>query len=198
MLVSLTHRFAFLAMSKCASTAVHQALATRVEVAISQPSGAKHTNYRRFDGQLRRYLENYSDGRIETVCLFREPVDWLASWWRYRARRDIPHPENSTAEMDFETFVTCYLDNHPLVRIGRPAVFVTDRAGAVGVDHIFRYENLDGCLAWIAARTGYRIALSHLNVSPPAHRPADLSPGLRARLEREMARDFEIYRGLAR
>lgn len=198
MLVSFTHRLAILAMPKCASTALHAALGPHADIAIDRPPAAKHTTYRRFDRDLRRFLEHHSDGRIETLCLFREPVDWLASWWRYRARADIPDPARSTAGISFDAFVRDYLDRAPKYPVGRPSVFVGARDGSVGVDHLWRYDNLGGCLDWLAARTGWRPALPRLNVSPPPPSPPELEPATRARLHAELARDFEIYATLAR
>ena len=95
MLVSLKHKLVLLAMPKCASTALEAALAPHVDVVISRNPAAKHTPFRKYDRFLRRYFETYTEGPLEVVSLFREPVDWLRSWWRYRSRDGLADPSRS-------------------------------------------------------------------------------------------------------
>lgn len=194
MLVSLRHRLAVLAMPKCASTAIEEALASEMDVVIRGHPGAKHTTYRKFDRQLRRYLEAFSGGRLETVCAFREPVDWLHSWWRYRGREGIPDPAKSTRGMSFDRFVNAYLDGAGGVAdLGRQSRFVAAQDGGIGVDRVFRYDRMDAMVSWLGQRLGVGVTLGRLNVSPPAHGPEALSPATAARARAELAADYEIY-----
>lgn len=194
MLVSIRHRLVILATPKCASTAIEDALGTHMDVVVRGHPGAKHTNYRKFNRHLRRYLESYADGRMETVCLFREPVDWLHSWWRYRGRADIPDKSKSTRGMTFDAFANAYLDGAAgPADLGRQSRFVADANGEVGVDHVFRYDRVDRMAAWLAERLEMPVALDRLNVSPAAHGPDMLALATAERARRELARDYEIY-----
>jgi len=199
MLVSFTHRFTFLAMPKCASTALETALGPRMELQVGATPADKHMNLRRYDRQYRRWLEDIAAAPMETVCLFREPVDWLFSWWRYRGRPGIPDKSKSTAQLSFETFVDHYLDHGTgPSRIGRQSRFVSRPDGQVGVDHLFRYDDIDGLLGWIGERTGWLIAPDRVNISPAPHQAAALSPALRRRLEDELSADFRVYETIGR
>lgn len=134
---------------------------------------------------------------METACLFREPVDWLNSWWRYRARADIPNPAKSSRALDFETFVQLYLDDaKPPANLGRQSRFISDAEGVPGVDHLFRYDRVDQLVDFIATRMEIPVSLDHRNVSPPAHKSDDLLPETITRLRAEMAVDYEIYESL--
>lgn len=198
MLVSIRHRLVILAMPKCASTALETALAGRMDMVMRGHPGVKHTPFRKYDRFLRPYLETYTNAPLEVVCLFREPVDWLHSWWRYRGRDGVPDPANSTRGMSFEDFVEACLDGqHKPADVGRPSRFVADKAGAIGPDRLFRHDDMATFTAYLEARLETRITLEHENVSPRATEPARLGPTLRARAERELAREFEIYRSLA-
>lgn len=198
MIVSFRHRFTFLATPKCASTAVEAALGPHADFQAGGNPRDKHMTLRRYVGEYRDWLEGLAGGRLETICLFREPVDWLASWWRYRRREGIPDPAKSTREMSFEAFVGHYLDHGTgPSRVGRQSRFVSGPDGRVGVDHIFRYDEIGTLCQWIAARTGAPLALPRLNVSPDAREAAELSPAMRRRLTEELGRDFEIYESLA-
>lgn len=197
MMASLSRRLVVLAMPKCASSALEAALAPHMDVVISKMPSAKHTPFRKYQRHLKRYFENLAGGPMETACLFREPVDWLNSWWRYRARADIPNPAKSSRELDFETFVQLYLDDaKPPANLGRQSRFISDAEGVPGVDHLFRYDRIDQLVDFIATRMEIPVLLDRQNVSPQAHKSDDLLPETITRLRAEMALDYGIYEGL--
>ncbi|MBY8977622.1 gamma-glutamyl kinase [Rhodobacteraceae bacterium NNCM2] len=199
MIASLKHRFVLFSMPKCASEALEQAMAPMADIVLRDPPPVKHCNYRRYARFLKPFLERFGDGSPETLCLFREPVDWLNSWWRYRQRPFLDGKPNSTQGLSFEQFVGLYLDEEgPAATIGRQSRFVVDKEHAVAIDHLWRYEDIAALVGWIEARTGWEVALGRVNVSPPGAGSAALSPAMRTRAMRELARDFEIYEGLAR
>ncbi|MEM7508705.1 MAG: gamma-glutamyl kinase [Pseudomonadota bacterium] len=198
MIVSMQHRLVILSMPKCATHSLIDALGMRADMVIRHPQGAKHCNYRKFHRHLRPFLEKFSDQPLETVCLFREPVDWLHSWWRYRQRDALRGHRNSTVGLSFDTFVNRYFDKvSPGDTLGRQSRFVADAEGGIGVDHLYRYDHLADMVAWIGGRTGWEIELGRLNVSPQ-HGSRDLASSTRQRVSAELARDFEIYESMAR
>ncbi|MEM8700124.1 MAG: gamma-glutamyl kinase, partial [Pseudomonadota bacterium] len=195
MIVSLQHRFVLLAMPKCASHALSDAIGTRADMVIRHPPGAKHCNFRKYQRHLRPFLQTFSASPLATICMMREPVSWLESWWRYRQRPALEGHRNATHGLSFDAFVGRYLDGvAPGDTIGRQARFVADRDGAVGVDHLFAYERIGDLAAWISARSGWDLTLERKNVSPEAE--GYLTPEMRIRVKTELARDFEIYASL--
>ncbi len=188
-----------IAMPKCASTALENALSARMDMVLSGAPGMKHTTYRKFDRFLRPYLQSYTKEPFEVLSLFREPVDWLHSWWRYRGREGIPNPENSTRDMSFPDFVTAYLDDQRKpADVGRQARFVAAADGSIGVDTLFRYDRIEAASAYLENRLKVEIALQHTNVSPGRQGAPDLMPELRADVEQGLADEYEIYRTHAR
>ncbi|MEM9370757.1 MAG: gamma-glutamyl kinase [Pseudomonadota bacterium] len=194
MIASLKHRFVLLSMPKCASEALERALGPRADVVFRDPPTIKHCNYRRYARFVQPFFERFGDGTPETLCLFREPVDWLNSWWRYRQRPFLDGKPNSTKGQSFDRFVQLYLDAEgPPATIGRQSRFVIDRDQEVGVDQLFRYENLPRLTSWIETRTGWDVTLERVNTSPKVPGGSDLAPVTIARMRAELARDFEIY-----
>ena len=194
MMVSLRHRLVILAMPKCASSAIESALAPHMDVVIRGVPSAKHTPYRKYDRFLRKYLEGLSEGPLETVCLFREPIDWLNSWWRYRGRSGVPNRKRSTKTMTFNAFVERYLDGAaPPADVGRQSRFISDAKGNPSVDHILSYDDMAPFIELISNRMGIQVELGRENVSPPAHLDEGLSPDTERRLREDLALDFEIY-----
>ena len=75
----------------------------------------KHTRYAQFQRFLQPWLESkgFSRESYEVVCVVREPVDWLASWWRYRSREELADPSkrnhrNYAGHLSFEQFARAY------------------------------------------------------------------------------------------
>ncbi len=199
MLVLLKHRLVILATPKCASTAIESAFSAHADIVIRGHPGAKHTNFRKYDRHIRPFIETFGRERFETVCLFRDPIDWLNSWWRYRSRPGIPDRSKSTEGMPFARFVNAYLDGDGgRTSLGRQSRFVAGRDGGIGVDRIYRYDNLAAFMAYLSQRTGLDLPLAAENASPPGQAHDSLGAATSARAQAELARDFEIYRTVAR
>ena len=77
--------------------------------------------------------------------------------------------------------------------MGSQARFLRPRQG-VGVDRLFRYEEIDTFVHFLEDRLGCEILLPRLNVSPPG--ATDLSPATEARLREVAAEDFDLYHTL--
>lgn len=194
MLVFWDQRLAFLATPKTGSTAIATALESLAAVSIQRPPLLKHTTvyrYRRFIGP---YLEAASQDTFTLVALMREPRDWLGSWYRYRQREGI-EPSRSTQGMTFDAFVRAWCeDPRPeFADVGSQARFLRPRQG-VGVDRLFRYEEIDSFVHFLEDRLGCEITLPRVNVSPPG--ATDLAPETLALLQKVAADDYAMYETL--
>ena len=198
MLVSLKHRLVILAMPKCASTSIEAALAPQMDMVISRHPSAKHTPFRKYDRFLRKYLETYTDGPLEVVSLFRDPEDWLRSWWRYRSREGLQDPTRSARGWTFERYVEAYLSGRAgPASVGSQARFVSARDGSIGCDRIFRYETIDRFVRWLSERLEAELDLDRLNVSPIIETGGGLGQTARQALEVALEQEFRIYREIA-
>jgi hypothetical protein len=194
MLVFWEERLAFLATPKTGSTAISTALESLAAVSIQRPPLLKHTTvyrYRRFIGP---YLEAASKDTFTLVALMREPRDWLGSWYRYR-QREGTEPARSTREMTFDAFVRAWCeDQRPeFADVGSQAKFLRPRQG-VGVDRLFRYEEIDTFVHFLEDRLGCEIILPRVNVSPLG--ATDLAPETLALLQKVAADDYALYESL--
>lgn len=192
MLISLSKKLTFLAMPKAASTSIETALFPFCDIAFKNNPRVKHIRYRRYKRFILPYIENSGFGPLETTCLFREPTDWLFSWYRYRSRDKIQAKPQSTANMSFDEFVSRYMDEDETVSdIGRTSLFVIDHDGKPAVDHIFRYENLAAYTKFLESRFEQKLELEHLNESP--QREFTLSSQLKTQLKEFLTPEYEIY-----
>ncbi|PCJ75472.1 MAG: gamma-glutamyl kinase [Rhodobacteraceae bacterium] len=192
MLISLNKRLTFLAMPKAASTSIEMALFPYCDIAFINNPRVKHIRYRRYKRFILPYIDQSGFGPLETTCLFREPVDWLFSWYRYRSRDKIKAKPQSTANMSFDDFVSRYMDEDAnIFDIGRTSFFVIGHDGIPAVDHIYRYENLPAYTKFLESRFEEKFDLEHLNESPK--RDFALSAPLKTQLEQFLTPEYDIY-----
>ncbi len=195
-MLALPHRgFVMLATPKCGSTAIERALSRHAHLVLRGNPTFKHVSAADFDAHLAPLLDSLGHPRssYEVVCLFREPTDWLMSWWRYRARPEmLKRPAAAahyTGDMSFEEFARSYIDG-PVFGVRNQVGMVVGSDGAVSVDRIFRYEDTDAWKGWLADRVP-RLRLTAANVSP--ERTAELSSQTRLDLRERMSFDYSVY-----
>lgn len=192
MLISISKKLTFLAMPKAASTSIELALAPHCDIAFKNNPRVKHIRYRRYKRFILPYIDQSGFGPLKTTCLFREPTEWLFSWYRYRSRDKIKDKPQSTADMTFDEFVRRYMtDEETVSDIGRTYRFVMNNDGSIGVDYIFRYENLNEYMNFLESRFEQKFKLEHLNKSP--QRDFDLSRKLKTQLEEYLSPEYDIY-----
>jgi hypothetical protein len=231
-LVSLKHAFAVFCTPKCASNSIEALLRPYCEIQLRGSPPVRHTNVRAWDAYVRPYLtEACSVGPLETIGVVREPVSWLASWYRFRARHELRsrRDPNSTADISFLEFVEAYTSATPppYADVGSQFDFVRTERGDVGIDVLFRYDDLGRLVDYFSEKVGRRLRLKALNVSPRAARSIDfleradavrrrvvgrfgrggvsaepnlpdVPSALTERLRETIPKDFEIYERLAR
>jgi hypothetical protein len=191
MLVFWEQKLAFLATPKTGSTAIAAALESLAAVSIQRPPLLKHTTVHRYRRFIGPYLEAASKDTFTLVALMREPTDWLGSWYRFR-QRDETDAGKSTKGMSFDDFVRAWCrDPRPdFADVGSQAKFLRPRQG-VGVDRLFRYEEIDTFVHFLEERLDCEITLPRLNVSPLG--ATELSAETEALLRDFAAEDFALY-----
>ncbi len=189
MLVFWKQRLVILATPKTGSTAIQTALEPLSVLTIARPPELKHTPAYRYQRFVRPYLRAAAGAEFTAVALMREPIDWLGSWYRYRSRDEVAGTPVSTVGMDFVTFARGYLtDPRPaFADVGGQAKFLSGMNDApLGVEQLFRYENIQAFVDFLEDRLECAIELPQLNVSPPgetalsAEQAAELRAGLSA------------------
>lgn len=191
MLVFWEQRLAFLATPKTGSTAIAAALESLAAVSIQRPPLLKHTTVHRYRRFIGPFLAAASKDSFTLVALMREPKDWLGSWYRFRQREET-EAGKSTRGMSFDDFVRAWCqDPRPdFADVGSQGKFLRPRQG-IGVDRLFRYEEIETFVHFLEDRLGCEIILPRLNVSPPG--TMELSATTEALLREVAAEDFGLY-----
>ena len=191
MLVFWEQRLAFLATPKTGSTAIAAALESLAAVSIQRPPLLKHTTVHRYRRFIGPFLEAASKDTFTLVALMREPTDWLGSWYRFR-QRDETDVGKSTQGISFDEFVRawCQEERPDFADVGSQGKFLRPRQG-VGVDRLFRYEEIDSFVHFLEERLDCEITLPRLNVSPPG--ATELTAETRRLLQEFAEEDFSLY-----
>ena len=197
MIVAPQFGFVLLAMPKCASTSLALALRPFAAISFQNLPAVRHLSYADFVRHVQPLLAEvgYPRDTYEVVSAIREPVSWLASWWRYRQREalaDPSHPRHSgyTGEIPFDEFASAYMAGE-LNGIGKPSEFLTAADPDDTVDRLFQYERLAELVEFLEARIGRRLTLGHLNESPPA--TVRLSPDTERALRQFFQEEYALW-----
>lgn len=193
MLVLWDQKLVILATPKTGTTAIEAALGPLAAVSVTHPPALKHTDARQWQAHLKPYLHAVSGEEFEAIALMREPLEWLGSWYRF-TRRDYAETQNEArGPQSFAEFIEGYLSTPTATfsDVGSQSAFLTDDAGNLAVDRVFRYEQINDFVAFLEDRLDFYIELPSLNVSPEFD--LDLSDSLRARLKDALAKEYAIY-----
>jgi len=186
--------FVFLSTTKTGSTAIENSFARHAQIVARRPVSLKHVNVRAFNYSFAPILatHGYPRSSYELVCIVREPVDWAASWWRYRSRPGAKGQASYTGDLSFDAFADRIISGE--VDLGSLTNFVQRKDGSMGISQMWRYEHLDRMAEWMATKIG---------IVTPQLRPANVSPdretviaaSTRARLEEHYAGHLALYEG---
>ncbi|MEZ5752523.1 MAG: hypothetical protein R3D60_11330 [Paracoccaceae bacterium] len=198
MLISLAHRFVFVANTKCASTSLVEVLAPFAPYRARGSARLKHLPL----SQARRafgLIFDDPDWPFDSFFRFgvmRDPLDWIASWYRYRLQPgiDAALPPGTTFAQFWERG-----DWNIRRRDGRPfgqADKFLDDDGRCLADVILPYDRLAEGVEQVCRGLGLTpLPLPRRNASPPA--TSVIPPDLVAPLRRHFARDYALFDQLA-
>ena len=198
MLVFFKERLAFLSVPKTGSTAYQTALATRADMAITDPPLLKHAPVYRYNRFIRPMFLNVCDAEMELMAVMRDPVSWLGSWYRYRQRPFMKDKPNNTFGISFDDFVLGYMKGKRpgFAEVGSQLKFLERQPNGTGITHLFRYEDQQSLQSFLEDRLDVKLSLAQENVSPAIE--VALSPEVEERFRRKFADEFALYDSIPR
>ncbi|MEK6205944.1 MAG: gamma-glutamyl kinase, partial [Amylibacter sp.] len=114
--------------------------------------------YKRF---LEPFVATVLDDKPDCIAAFRESVDCLGSWYRYRGQQSLIVHDNRIYGITFDQFVAGYLqDCQPkFTNVDSQARFVSTKDGRLGMTHLFSYGRIETMSAFLENRLNKRIKL---------------------------------------
>ncbi|MBL6637385.1 MAG: gamma-glutamyl kinase [Planktomarina sp.] len=113
MLIFSRYNLVLLAVPKTGSTALEVALGQEADGRFGNPPELKHLPLYRYNRFVRPLVQLTTGQDPETFALIREPISWLRSWYRYRARNSMAGLPTSTYHISFDQFVHDAMSDNP-------------------------------------------------------------------------------------
>jgi hypothetical protein len=196
--------FVFLAMTKSASTAIETAFGPHSDI-VFHANPFKHIGYAEFQQTLQPFLEGKGFPRTsyEVVCVFRDPMDWLLSWWRFRSRKRLLKRAawKWAGDVSSDEFARAYMAYHRgapdaqekrFAHLVRPLEVVQGNPDEAPIDLIFRYDRLDLLVDYLSGKVDRDIEVATENTSP--ERAGSWSPETERELREFFEPEYAIYR----
>ena len=189
MLLSLSHRFIFIANLKAASSAIEVALGPKAEVRISETRFGKHDSLSVISQKF-AWVKRYAPyEEFFVFAVLRDPVDFLLSLYNSHHKPGFDGKPHSTKGMSFDVFLDDWCVRSWQAR-PQHLRFV-DEHSRFKLRHLIRLDNLDEEFAQVCTRLGLgKTQLGRRNLSPAILRREDLSPGQIARVRERYAEDY--------
>jgi hypothetical protein len=202
MQLSVKKGIGFICIPKCGSTTVERFMRPSSDFSLSGNPQLKHIRYEQVEGHIWPLLAQLHLSIPFTFAVVREPVSWVESWYRFRARDELAPPEhpqhhNFSGHITFPEYVEAVLQPRPpsFARIHSQHYYVRNKAGEVGVDKIIPLEQIGVAVPALLEKHGIRVAKpdDRRNVSE-VRNAAALPDHLRARLLAHLEKDVAMHR----
>jgi hypothetical protein len=198
MLISLDHRFVFVANLRSASTAIESALRPWSDIAITQTSFGKHDSFAEIERRFAWAFDCVPRRRFLVFGVMRDPLEQWASLWRLHRGAEFRDQPAFTGAMGFEAFLTDWVRANPWQSAPQWQRF-SDGNGAFALDYLIDYASLRVQFTEVLGLLGLPpIELARENISR-AEAPdlETIRPGMRERLDAEFALDRQLLRTLS-
>jgi hypothetical protein len=203
MLVSLKHNFVLVAMPKCASSALETALAQHADLRIG--GALKHAPFKLFEAYIMPFMAKQRPKMpgCEPFSLFREPLEWLFSWYSYRTRSELRAANDGSGKVYTGNISFCdFLNEHfakkpaPFARVRPQSYFIEDGSGRFNAVTLYRYDEIDFMIRELARKIGRDVKLRREKISPA--RPLALSESQVSEARRTLKVEYQIYSSIPR
>lgn len=193
MLISRFPPIVFFAVPKTGSVSIETAFAPHFDMVMSKNPSLKHMTVRTYDASLRHFVSRRVAKDPVKLAVVREPLDWILSWHRYRTRPEIDGKPASSRGVSADDFILSYMSEEPApyARIGSQYEFLHNKVGDLGVDQLYRFDDLSPLVAYLNKRLRVDVSIDHLNASPKV--TDVVSPDVAAAYRAYAAKDFALY-----
>jgi hypothetical protein len=197
-LIFVKRKLALFLMPKCASTALEESFGTYSEFVIGGSPRLKHLPLNVYERHIGRLLARRLGKTevFEKLCLFREPLDWLFSWYRYRMRTKLTGSDRHTLDISFAQFLNEHFSASPArhAHILPQSTYVESTEGRYDAMTLYRYEDIMILVAELERRLQARVAWTRVNASPAA--AFDLTQREVSEVREKLRAEYAIYESI--
>ncbi len=185
---------------KTGTTSIDSAIGSKAEIRLrgTKARGLKHISARRFIKWDKALKKEFPNQKFVSCCVMREPIDWLASWFRYRTRDEIKKTKRYTGDMSFDDYLLKLCDKNEVgkrneISLNGQSKFLISK-NRIGIDRIFPYEKIDNFINFLSERLNRTIELPKQNISPELSKSKlEISSETLERIKPFISLDINIY-----
>jgi hypothetical protein len=193
MLLSLSHKFIFVANLKSASTAIEAAIGDKAEIKLSATKFGKHDGLSAISNKfawIKRYIP-YEEFFVFGVV--RDPVDYLLSLYNSHQKSAFDGKKQSTKGMSFDEFLGPWCERSWQARPQRKRF--EDEHGRLRMSFLIDLAAVAEEFPKVCARLELGpVDLGHKNESPDVLKRGDLTAAQIDRVKAAYSMDYELMR----
>lgn len=194
MLISLTHKFVFIANLKTASSAIERALEPYAEIAVRETRLGKHLPLIQIEKRFSWLFQHYPRKSFFVFGVMRDPLDYLISLYNFHSedRGDAKLP--SAKEHTFHSFVEEWTKTSWQAQLQKDR-FIRD--DAIAIDALLDFANLEREFDKVCEILNLKAQLAHSNVSAKRICRDRVNDNVKRIVEHAYLLDYEFYKKYA-
>jgi hypothetical protein len=190
MLLSLSHKFIFVANLKSASSSVERALAPFAEFKATKTNWGKHDDLSTISKKFRWVKKHIPLKEFFVFGVIRDPVDFILSLYNFHTRSGFDGKRHSSKGMTFEEFWQVWCGRSWQAR-PQHRRFI-DKHDLLHMNHVIEFSQLESEFSQVCLKLGMKATLPRANVSPRMLSRADLRPDQIAQILERYAEDYKF------
>lgn len=196
MLLSLSHKFIFIANLKSASSSIERALGPFAEFRVTRTNWGKHDDLSAISKKF-KWVRKYEPAEEFFVFgVIRDPVDYILSLYNFHTSPGFDGKRHSSKGLSFDEFWRGWCSRSWQAKPQN--LRFRDSLGVFTTSHVVELSELETEFPHICERIGVKAVLPQVNVSPEVLSRADLSARQLRQIKSRYAEDYEYIKGRPR
>jgi hypothetical protein len=188
MLLSLSHKFIFVANLKSASSSVERVLGQYAEFRITRTNWGKHDDLTTISKKFKWISKYVRPEEFFVFGVIRDPVDYILSLYNFHTSPGFDGKRHSSKGLSFAEFWNDWCGRSWQAK-PQHLRFV-DRQGQFQIAHVIELSQLEAEFPRICRRLGVQAVLPQVNISPTVLSRADLSSEQIGQIKLRYADDY--------
>jgi hypothetical protein len=196
MLLSLSHKFVFVANLKSASSSIERALGPFAECRLTRTNWGKHDDLSAISKKFKWIRKYVSPEDFFVFGVIRDPVDFILSLYNFHTLPGFDGKRHSSKNLTFDEFWRTWCVKSWQAKPQH--LRFTDRSGKFRASHIVEFSELGAEFPRICERLGVTATLQQMNISPNVLTRADLSLEQVEQIKERYAADYAFIKNRPR
>ena len=192
MLLSLSHKFIFVANLKSASSSIERALAPYAEFKATRTNWGKHDDLSAISRKFKWVRKYVPAEEFFVFGVIRDPVEFILSLYNFHSRAGFDGKRHSSKGLSFDEFwnVWCARSWQAKPQHRR----FTDKYELFKMSHVVDMAELETDFPRICEKVGVKATLPKVNVSPELLSRGDLNPEQIQCVQERYSDDYEYMK----